>query len=237
MTVATSSTFSTTNQDIPQGSLGGTAFNKIKSFDLKARASSFSGGLRALNIKDTRKYLGRLIPLGILLIIIVALFGWVKDIMLSVSQAKTNQAVVAAPIATQTLNKKNSFPLKDSKGTQISSIGYAIDSAELRSEIIVSGQKATAVQGKIFLILQLRVTNEYNLAIDINTRDYIRLTVNGKNTEFLAPDIHNDPVNVQAVSTKYSRLGFAINESDKNLVLYIGEINGKKESLPLSLKK
>ena len=99
----------------------------------------------------------------------------------------------------------------------------------------MKGQRARAVQGRNFLILNLKLTNQYTQAIEIKTSDYVRLSVNNKN-EFLAPDIHNDPVAVQPISTKYTRIGFPINDSDKNLMLRIGEIKGKKETIKLSFQ-
>ena len=68
----------------------------------------------------------------------------------------------------------------------------------------------------------------------MNTRDYVRLTVNN-GSEWLAPDIHNDPVEIQAISTKYTRIGFPISDTDKKLKLQIGEINGDKEIVDLKL--
>ena len=102
-------------------------------------------------------------------------------------------------------------------------------------EIIVEGKRATTVKGRTFLIVTLKITNEYTQSIDMDTRDYVRLSVE-PNQEWQAPDIHNDPVQVQAISTKYTRLGFPINETDKNLILRVGEINGTKEEIPLTLK-
>jgi hypothetical protein len=59
--------------------------------------------------------------------------------------------------------------------------------------------------------------------------------VNGNTSELLAPDIHNDPVEVQAISTKPTRVGFPINDTDKKLTLFIGEINGQKDKVELGL--
>jgi hypothetical protein len=72
--------------------------------------------------------------------------------------------------------------------------------------------------------------------IEINSRDYVRLIVDGNTKEMLAPEIHNDPVEAQAISTKYTRVGFPINTSDKNLVLQVGEINGPKQTIKLEFK-
>ena len=81
----------------------------------------------------------------------------------------------------------------------------------------------------------MKITNNYDKSVQIPTRDYIRLMVNGSD-EKLAPDIHNDPVEIQAISTKYTRVGFPINETDKDLILQVGEIAGKKQTVKLNLK-
>lgn len=134
------------------------------------------------------------------------------------------------------VSREFTFPLKDSSGEEVSTFKYKIESAELRDEIVVKGQKANAIKGREFLILNIKLTNDYDRQIQINTRDYIRLSVNGNESEWLAPEIHNDPAEVQAISTKNTRLGFPINESDEKLVIQVGEINGEKEKIELKLK-
>lgn len=137
--------------------------------------------------------------------------------------------------ARQNLNREFSFAIKDDKDKEIGKIKYIVQSAELADEIIVKGEKARAVVGKTFLILSIKIVNDLKQGVSINTRDFIRLSVNG-GRELLAPNIHNDPVAAQAISTTYTRLGFTINESDKNLELHIGEIAGPKQTIQLNLK-
>lgn len=141
-----------------------------------------------------------------------------------------------APIskARQSLNKGFMFSLKDEKGQEVSKIKYDIESAELQDQILVKGQRATAVKGRTFLILNIKITNKHNQTISLHSRDYIRILINDKK-ELLAPDIHNDPVQIQAISTKYTRLGLPINEGYKSLKLQIGEIDGKKEIIALNI--
>lgn len=135
----------------------------------------------------------------------------------------------------QELNKEFTFPLKNEVGEEVSRVKYLIEKAELRDEIIVKGQKATAIKGRVFLILTLKITNEYKQSIQIESRDYVRLSVNGNENEWLAPEFHSDPVEVQAISIKYIRVGFPINTADTNLILQVGEIGGEKERVVLNL--
>ena len=137
--------------------------------------------------------------------------------------------------ASMDINREFSFPLKNSKGEEISKIKYFIEKAEIRDQIIVKGKRVSAVKGRTFLVLNLKITNEYNQAIEITTRDYVRLSINENESEWLAPEVHNDPVSVQPISTKLTRVAFPVNETDSKFVLQVGEVEGTKEKLPLSL--
>jgi len=151
------------------------------------------------------------------------------------ASATNSQVAIAKPLAQETLNKEFDFPLKDASGKEVSKIQYEIQSAELDNQIVVKGQIATAVAGRSFLILNLKITNNYDKAVNLNTRDYVRLIVDNA-TDKLAADVHNDPVDIEAISTKYTRLGFAIDSNAKDLKLEVGEIDGAKQTIQLNLK-
>jgi len=175
-------------------------------------------------------------PAGIMLGLVLFLLLVAKFIQIT-DRGNTlgSKVEVEKAKATQEISKEFSFPLKDQSGNELGVVRYMIEKVELMDEIIVEGKRATTVKGRTFLIVTLKITNEYTQSIDMDTRDYVRLSVE-PNQEWQAPDIHNDPVQVQAISTKYTRLGFPINETDKNLILRVGEINGTKEEIPLTLK-
>ena len=181
------------------------------------------------------------IPLAIVVIVVVGLAVFAmrnnSGEPASVVLGSGDQRVeVQKPKATQTINRSFEFPLNDSDGKEVSKLKYEILNAELRNELIVKGKRATAVKGRTFLILNLKITNSYNRTIQINTRDYIRVTVNNS-AEKLAPEIHNDPVEIQADSTKYTRVGLPINDTDKNITVSVGEISGPKQTIKLTLNQ
>lgn len=154
----------------------------------------------------------------------------------NVLSAEDQRYQLKAAKAKAELNHEFSFPLNNEKGIEVSRIKYVLQNVELRDEIVVKGKKATAIKGRTFMIINLKIVNDFERSIEINTKDYIRLSVNGLETELLAPDIHNDPVTIQAISTKYSRVGFPINDTDTNLKLKVGEINGEKQTLDINLQ-
>lgn len=147
-----------------------------------------------------------------------------------------NRTEAPKAIATQNLNKEFKFSLKDDKGKEVAKISYLVQTANLQDAFIYQGKLAKAVRGRTFLIFDLKITNPYTKTVEINAKDYIRVKVNNS-SEQLAPEIHNDPVQIQANSTKYTRIGLPINDADKSLVILIGELQGNKQTVKLDLKR
>ncbi len=172
-------------------------------------------------------------PLALLIVIALAIYG-AKIVSSNASSTKAEEPQVAGAKATTTIDKEIEFPLKDGDGEEVSRIKYKLEKAELRDEIIAKGQKAVAADGRTFLIITVKITNDFNDSISMNTRNYVRLSVNGNQNEWLAPNIHNDPVEVQPISTQFTRIGFTVNNSDTGLVLRVGEIEGDKETIDLN---
>lgn len=178
-----------------------------------------------------------LLLLLLVVTIIISIYFFINKAKPTVLGTSTEQLSLASAKTSASLNKEFLFPILNEKNVEVTKIKYTLTTVEKQSEIIVAGQKATSVKGKIFLIVNLKLTNDYSKNISINTRDYIRLTVNNNDQEQIAPEIHNDPVEVLAISTKYTRVGFTINDTDQNLVLKVGEINKDKTAIPLSFNQ
>ena len=172
------------------------------------------------------------------IVLLLSAFVGIKKVFDAKSQDSNiaNQPVqISQSGSNGTIGKEFIFPLvKSAKDEKF--FKFFIDKAALVDEIVIKGQKATAVKGRDFLIVTVKITNEHDKAFKINTKDFVRLSANNNTAEWLAPDIHNDPVEVQAISTKVTRVGFPVNESDTNFVLQVGEIDGAKETITLNLK-
>lgn len=186
------------------------------------------------NVKKTHLYIG-----GVLIALVVVFLAGryvAPNTTLGNVTGSDPRTAAPTPVATQNLNKTFDFPLLDEKGKEVSKIKYVIESANLQDAFIYQGKTATAVKGRTFLIFNLKITNPYSKTIEINAKDYIRVKLNNSD-EQLAPEIHNDPVQIQADSTKYTRIGLPINDTDKNIVILVGELDGKKETIKLNLEK
>lgn len=177
--------------------------------------------------------------LGVIVLVVVGIVA-VRLILSSNSNQKVagqsdSRIELDDPIAREDINREFTFPIKTASGDEVSKIKYTVLDAEIRNQLIIQGVKKTTKVGRAFLVISLKVENSYEKAIDVQTRNYIRLSVNGNENEWLAPDIHNDPVTVQAISTKPTRVAFLVDDTDKNFVLQIGEISGDKQRIELSL--
>lgn len=204
----------------------------------------FIGTLKKIANSFKTHFWGRIVVLkkrkSIFLVIILGALGLlyfpIKNNYLKTSgsqQVADQRPEINKAKATKIINKDYAFILRNDVGNEAGTLRYSIDSAELRDEIVVKGQKALAVKGKNFLILNVKLINKENAEIAVNTRNYIRLSINENKQEWLAPDMHSDPLKVQPISTKYTRLGFAVDDNVKNFEIQVGEIDKEKNIIDL----
>jgi hypothetical protein len=130
------------------------------------------------------------------------------------------------------LNKKYTFPIYDSASAKVGEILFVIKDVERTKEITVGNQKATTVGDRDLIVLNIELTSTQNLAAMVNTRNYVRLKVNGED-KLIAPEFHGDPVDLQPQSSKDTRVAFSISEKDADVVLQIGELEGKKDLIKI----
>jgi hypothetical protein len=169
-------------------------------------------------------------PVALLLLLILVIS---RLVIPKNNTAQADEKLVQTQAKTTEVNRDFEFPLKNDQNKELGKIKYSIQTAELRKDIVVNGQTAKAVPGRAFLILTIKLSNDLNRSVDMNTRDYVRLATAGKEDEWLAPEIHNDPVEIQAISVKYTRLGFAVDDNDKGFILQVGDINQNKDKIEL----
>lgn len=171
----------------------------------------------------------------ILLVAVLILAAYVVGNRIATTDStQIAKTFVDKPSSTKIINRDFLFPIKDDKGNEIAKFTYTIQSIQLQNEIILKGEKADAIAGKTFLITNLKINNPTNQTMQLNSRDFIRLSVDDS-PERLAPEIHNDPVEIQPISTKYTRLAMPVNDTIKKVTLYIGEINGAKTPLTVTI--
>ena len=142
-----------------------------KSSSWKESFSKTRNGFKKPNMKLPKQA----IFIAVIILIAAAVIIAVKNIP-SGSQTAANITKPAAPSAkaTQVINKEFSFPIKDADGKELSKIKYLIESASIQDEVLIKNERARAVAGRTFLILNIKITNSYKQGIQINSKDYIK---------------------------------------------------------------
>ncbi len=207
----------------------------LNQFQKLSPSSSFSGRSSMQNFKRNfkRQYI-YLLPILIVGIVIVLTVGaFLRKDSGNVKGAQDQRVDINKPLAVEELNKTFIYAVGNT-GEKDIKIKFIIESCELRDQIVVKGQPAVAIKGRVFFVCNLKLVNNSTTAVIMETRNYVRLVLDNSSDK-LSPDIHNDPVQIEPISSKLTRFGFAIDDTAKNLALQVGEINGKKETIDLHL--
>jgi hypothetical protein len=168
-----------------------------------------------------------------LLIIALAVIGGLRLVASRISKANGATTNSVPYTQTENIDREFSFAAYTADKKLSDPIKYTITTAQLTNRVIIKGQGATAAADRMFLILNLKLVNDTNASKYINTRNYIRVSPAGSQDK-LAPEIHNDTVEIQPLSTKLTRVGLPVNRSDKTFTIFVGEIDGDKQEINVS---
>lgn len=174
--------------------------------------------------------------IGTFLFVAIVAVAVLAGIRLALSRTATSAGSQTGPVSadaiTVPVEREFSFNVYDKDKKLSDPVKYTLTSAQLTKQIIIKGQKATAVKGRTFFILNLKLVNEFDESLFLNTRNYIRVQPAGS-PDKLAPEIHNDTVEVQPLSTKLTRIGLPVDENTKEFTLFVGELEGAKEEIAI----
>ncbi len=99
--------------------------------------------------------------------------------------------------------------------------------------LLVQGQTVTARNGKDFVIINMEITNKYNLPLYIQPVDDFRLI--GADGKHFAPTAHQGNVEVRPQSTKTSNIGFVVPKDQKKFRVEVGDLTSDKVILSFTL--
>ena len=121
-------------------------------------------------------------------------------------------------------------PIRKEDGTETpDKLIMNLTTAESSKRILIQGKPATSRDGKTFILINFEVENSTSNQLTVRPVDFIRLTDNENRT--FAPDVHNNDVAVEPISIKKTRVGFVVDENQKEFKFLVGEINGPKKEV------
>lgn len=180
--------------------------------------------LRLGKIRFTKKLVGIILLIGVVFIGV----WYVRE----TSTRRSNNTAKSNPLIAQTnINSEYKFNALTSNQKK-TDIVLRITDAEIRKEVLIQGKPANASGDKAFLILNLEfdnsdTTNKYIAPVNL----FRLIDEQGKK---YAADIHSNIVEVAPISTKKTKIGFVINESQKKFMLNLGELDGDKTELEIN---
>lgn len=164
------------------------------------------------------------------LIALLILFGASRILSEKINK---NQKTTPSQVQKVPLDKSLDFYGLDMNGKSTrEKIKMTFVSAETSNEVLVKDQTYTAKAGKAFLLINMELQNDTTEKLNIIPGDLIRLSI-GSDDKKYAPDLHNNAVLVAPISVKNDRVGFVIDSGVKNIKLFVGELEKKKEEVEI----
>ena len=121
-------------------------------------------------------------------------------------------------------------PIRKEDGTETpDKLIINLTTAEASKRILIQGKPATSRDTKTFILINFEVENSTSNQLTVRPVDFIRLTDTEGRT--FAPDVHNNDVVVEPISIKKTRVGFVVDENQKEFKFLVGEINGEKKEV------
>ncbi len=166
---------------------------------------------------------------------VVVLIFAIFAVNINAMRTRSEGTTKAAKSISAQINKSFDFTALDNQGKPTKNkITFTIASTEKTNQVMVNNKTYTATNQKLFLILNLEYKNDTTSSLNVFPGDLIRLTYNNDDGNKFAPDLHNNLVPIAAISTKLDRVGFVVPDNVRNFKLFVGELDGKKETIPVN---
>lgn len=172
-------------------------------------------------------------PLLLIAIVLVLFLGLTfvgRKILTRGQDGGANAGIISLEVG-----KTFEFVGRDPDGVPLNqTLSLTFTHASKQSEVIIQGKSATAKNDKIFLVLDLKVTNTTTLPYYLLPVDLVRLA---DGEERIAPSVHQGRLEIRPISTKESNLGFVVDQKQNEFKFEVGEIENEKQEFTIRFWK
>ena len=176
------------------------------------------------------------IVLGVILLIVLAgsVFYFTKGRSKSGSQSDTSNQIVSENGVSAALNKKINFPIKDSSGKDTGNqLVVNFTNVERSEKILYKGRPLSPRESKDFIVVNIEIENSTKDRLTVRPADFMRL-VDTQGRQFAA-DIQTDPIKVEPLSIKRTRIVYIVADNLRDLKFLIGQINADRETVEVRI--
>ncbi len=143
-----------------------------------------------------------------------------------------NQAPAPAKVLPLSQNFQVVAKTQDGKTTN-GKLQIQVTGAQKATSMLVQGQNVIVKNNKVFLIVNMEITNSYLVPLYTYPVDSFRLVAaDGKK---FAPTTHQGNVEIRPESTKTSTAGFVVPQDQKRFKVEVGDLTSNRVILEFSL--
>lgn len=134
---------------------------------------------------------------------------------------------VGAPVDIQ---RTFSIPAQnDQEQTVNKNLTVKVTDVQRQKRVLVKGSWVKAREGKVFLTMNLDVTNDVRATLYGSPVDWVRLA--SADDKKLAPTVHQGLIEVRPQSTKETNVGFVVDENATSFKVEIGRVWGLEDTI------
>ena len=161
------------------------------------------------------------------LILGTLVFALIMGVVLTRSDGSSDVQAVGAPVD---INYFWTIPAQNKDGETVNrDFSVNITNAQRQKRVLVQGQWLKAREGKVFLILNMDITNSVRAPLFAEPVDWARLIES--EDKKIAPTVHQALVEIRPEATKTTNVGFVVDEGQKNFTIELGRLWDREDTI------
>jgi len=163
------------------------------------------------------------------IIAIAAVLVLVGNFMARRNSSNADIQQIGSPVS---LQYDISIPAQNEDGDTVNrDLKIKVTDAQRQKRVLVKGSWVRAREGKIFIVVNMDVTNEARAILYGNPVDWARLVED--DAKKVAPSVHQGDLEIRPQSTKVTNIAFIVDENRTSATLELGRIWGLEDTIDI----
>lgn len=161
------------------------------------------------------------------IVVIVAVVVLIGNFVARRNNSNADIQQIGSPVS---LQYDISIPAQNADGDTVNrDLKIKINDAQRQKRVLVKGNWVRAREGKIFIVVNMDVTNETRAILYGNPVDWARLVED--DVKKVAPSVHQGDLEIRPQSTKVTNIAFIVDENRSSATVELGRIWGLEDTI------
>lgn len=161
------------------------------------------------------------------IVVIVAVVVLIGNFVARRNNSNADIQQIGSPVS---LQYGISIPAQNADGDTVNrDLKIKINDAQRQKRVLVKGNWVRAREGKIFIVVNMDVTNETRAILYGNPVDWARLVED--DVKKVAPSVHQGDLEIRPQSTKVTNIAFIVDENRSSATVELGRIWGLEDTI------